>query len=237
MSSLRVAHRGAPEEAPENTRAAFLAARRHPIDGIELDVRFSRDHGPVVIHDADLARTAGRDDRVADLDRDELLGIDVGSWFGEAFSGVTIPSLGDALETIGPVARAFVEVKDGPDIDPKDAARLARDLRAGADTNALMLVSFHSAVLLRMKDLIPHLRTALLLRQPGGDPVAHLSTSRASLLFLDHEEIDDGVVSFCTVAGYPVVAWTVDDAVEMERVVDCGVEGVVSNRPALFKDA
>src|SRR5215216_1412155 len=69
---LIIAHRGASAVAPENTLAAFEAAIAAGADGIEFDVRLSRDGVPVVIHDDTLYRTAGVRGRVADMSVDQL---------------------------------------------------------------------------------------------------------------------------------------------------------------------
>src|SRR5687768_14602657 len=62
-----IAHRGASKHAPENTLAALSAALDLGADGVEFDVQLAKDGVPVVIHDYDLKRTAGRAECVADL--------------------------------------------------------------------------------------------------------------------------------------------------------------------------
>src|ERR1041385_5287703 len=99
-SPLIIAHRGASAVAPENTMVAFRAAIAAGADGIEFDVRLTRDGIPVIIHDSTLRRTAGVAARVADLDWTELQRVDVGSWFtrsGNSFPNETIPSLEELL--------------------------------------------------------------------------------------------------------------------------------------------
>ena len=78
---LIIGHRGASAVAPENTMAAFREAIAVGADGIEFDVRLTRDGVPVVIHDSTLRRTGGLSQRIADLTWSELAKIDVGSWF------------------------------------------------------------------------------------------------------------------------------------------------------------
>src|SRR4051794_314397 len=84
-SPLIIAHRGASAWAPENTLAAFEMAMESGADGIELDVRLSRDGVPVVIHDATLRRVGGRNKRVACISAAELTQVDVGSWFNAKY--------------------------------------------------------------------------------------------------------------------------------------------------------
>ncbi|HEU4932855.1 MAG TPA: glycerophosphodiester phosphodiesterase family protein, partial [Pyrinomonadaceae bacterium] len=92
---LIIGHRGASAVAPENTMAAFREAIAVGADGIEFDVRLTRDGVPVVIHDRDLRRTGGLPHRVADLNSSELAKIGVGSWFARSFANETVPSLAE----------------------------------------------------------------------------------------------------------------------------------------------
>src|SRR6266550_2557334 len=81
LMPLILGHRGASAVAPENTLAAFSRAIVDGAQGIEFDVRLSRDGVPMVIHDSSLKRTALLDDLVCDLTSRQLQEIDVGSWF------------------------------------------------------------------------------------------------------------------------------------------------------------
>src|SRR6185369_3234163 len=99
-SPLIIGHRGASAVAPENTMAAFREAIAAGADGIEFDVRLTRDRVPVVIHDSTLHRTAALPQRIAELSLSDLKSVDVGSWFARkknlplgAFANETIPSL------------------------------------------------------------------------------------------------------------------------------------------------
>src|SRR5690349_3043260 len=98
QSPLIIGHRGASAHAPENTMASFRLALEVGADGIEFDVRLSREGGPFVIHDDNLRRTGLDPRRVADLNASELKQIDVGKWF-DPISSVNepIPTLKDVL--------------------------------------------------------------------------------------------------------------------------------------------
>ena len=95
---LILGHRGASAIAPENTLAAFSQALSDGADGIEFDVRLSRDGVPVVIHDGTLNRTGSISGTVRDLTAAQLSEVDVGSWFSkrtgsQTFAGERIPTL------------------------------------------------------------------------------------------------------------------------------------------------
>src|SRR4030095_15157968 len=97
---LIIGHRGASAIAPENTIAAFDLALKSGAEGIEFDVRLSRDEVPVIIHDDTLRRTGLRPERVSDLTVAELKQVNVGAWFSQRheqradeFVNQTIPTL------------------------------------------------------------------------------------------------------------------------------------------------
>ncbi|HKY44532.1 MAG TPA: glycerophosphodiester phosphodiesterase family protein, partial [Pyrinomonadaceae bacterium] len=77
-SPLIIGHRGASAVAPENTMAAFREAIAAGSDGIEFDVRLTRDAVPIIIHDNTLRRTTGLRHRVADLTWPELEKLNAG---------------------------------------------------------------------------------------------------------------------------------------------------------------
>jgi glycerophosphoryl diester phosphodiesterase len=89
------AHRGNSVAALENTMAAFTLALDLGVNAIETDIHLTSDGVPMLIHDADLARTAGLDSAVAALTLADLQQVDVGSWMSDEFRGETVPSLTD----------------------------------------------------------------------------------------------------------------------------------------------
>ncbi|MBT8341224.1 MAG: hypothetical protein HKP58_00965 [Desulfatitalea sp.] len=111
-----VAHRGARDEAPENTRTAFERALSYAIDGIELDVQMSADRVPVVYHDETLMRICRRRDRVADLPLASLQQLDWGGWFHADFAGEPLPTLAQVLDRVASRTRLMIEIKSSPDL-------------------------------------------------------------------------------------------------------------------------
>src|SRR5262245_25230788 len=112
MAPLIIGHRGASAHAPENTMAAFRLAVEARADGIEFDVRLSRDNVPVVIHDDNLKRTALLPGLVRNLSFSELKKLDVGRWFGPAYTNEPIPSLEEVLELMEPTSGLlYLEMK------------------------------------------------------------------------------------------------------------------------------
>lgn len=95
--NLLIAHRGLSSQAPENTMSSFDRAAREGFDMIELDVQMSKDKHLIVMHDISLKRTAGLDEKIADLTLKELKVLDAGLWYNESFEGEQIPTLDEVF--------------------------------------------------------------------------------------------------------------------------------------------
>lgn len=225
-------HRGASARAPENTLRAFALALDEGADGVELDVRLSRDGVVVVAHDPDLARVArGRTERIADLDASALATVDVGA-------GERIPTLDEVLDlTLRRGARVNVEVKgDVPDrlaLSRAVARLLAR--RAPREREALFVSSFRPEILVALR--------ALGVREPLAFlyDAEHTGAARAALL--RRAVRPDGLHPrhpLCTPyaiarwhrRGLFVNAWTVDSPARARALAEAGVDGVITNDPA-----
>ncbi|MEQ1581943.1 MAG: glycerophosphodiester phosphodiesterase family protein [Steroidobacteraceae bacterium] len=110
-----VAHRGNAAEFPENTLPALRSALELGITHVEFDVQLTSDHIPVVLHDANLQRTAGLDRNALDMTWRELRGIKVNeaARLGDRYHDVGVPTLERTVELLAafPEATAFVEIK------------------------------------------------------------------------------------------------------------------------------
>lgn len=98
-------------EAPENTRAAFDAAARYPVDGIEFDVQLSRDNVPVIFHDGSLKKICGKSGPVSAYPYEKLQEMDWGAWYGETWRGESLMTLRDVLQSYSGRFRLYVEIK------------------------------------------------------------------------------------------------------------------------------
>src|SRR5690348_3863803 len=119
---LVVAHRGASLTHPENTVAAFLAARDAGADAVEMDVQCSRDGCAVIMHDYFLDRTTDGSGLVWDHDAAAIARLDAGSWWGTAWAGERVPTLADVLAIEGLMFELEVKVPSRDFVDVVVAA-------------------------------------------------------------------------------------------------------------------
>jgi glycerophosphoryl diester phosphodiesterase len=208
---LALAHRGDWSEAPENTVAAFRAAERAGADMIELDVRRTADGGVVVMHDPTLERVWRSPLAVAETTLAELRAVPGVATLEEALGCVEVPVMVDY--TLADVVDPALGVIGGADA-------LDRVLFSGGN------VEGHR----RVRELAPTARIALTWTSRKPPPAGLLDELGIEYFNPPWERVDEKVVDAMHDRGYKVSTWTVDDPREMRRVVDCGVDAVVTNR-------
>ncbi len=229
-----VAHRGLVVNAPENSLGAFADALECGATHIETDVRTSSDGVAVLAHDPDLVRLAGCDSLVRDLTVDQLCDIDLGG-------GHRIATLAQALRAF-PDSRFNIDIKDAESIDA--VATAVADARA---TARVLITSFSEARRRRAVALLPQVATsasarrfavALVLAKLGW-----VGAVRRTLRGLDAVQVPERaytihiatrrVIHALRSAGVTVHFWTINDPIEMRRLFDLGVDGIVTDRPDL----
>ena len=217
---LVLGHRGAPLAAPENTIAAFVAARRLGADGVELDVRRTADGVLVVHHDATVPGAG----RVAAVEANDLPG--------------QVPMLEAALDACAGMV-VNIEIKNSPaemDHDPHERAAVgvAELLARRGGRDHAIVSAFSLASIEAVKRVAPAIRTGLLtiavLDQRWALEVAVDHGHDA--LHVQHPAVTAELVERAHGRGVSVLAWTVDDADEMQRLVAAGVDAIVTNQVA-----
>lgn len=224
---LLIAHRGASAEVPENTLAAFRRALALGADGIELDVRVTRDGETVVFHDTTLTRLAGRRGRLAQLLFRELREVRI--------QGEPIPTLAEVLTLACRRAVVQIEIKRGVPVAP-----VVRALhRTRADTG-VVLASFDAAIVADSRRLAPRIPRMLITRGGGHGRAETLVPVLAALgamgVSVDHRAIrSPAFVTALHRCGLCVWCWTVNDTRAMLRLASWGVDAILSDNPALLK--
>src|SRR6185369_3282212 len=217
-SPLIIGHRGASAVAPENTMAAFREALALGADGIEFDVRLTRDRFPVVIHDSTLRRTGGSPHRVADLTWAEISKVDVGSWFGSSFANEIVPTL-DQLFTLfqSNNSTLYLEMKsDSPSDQQALAEACVTAIHSWSLKERVIVECFQLSALRILKDIDPEIKTVALFEPALTNPSV-LSDRRiinqaqdvgAAALALHHRLARASLVQKAKDEGLHVAVWT-----------------------------
>lgn len=241
-------HRGRSADYPENTLPAFEAALAAGVPYLELDVWATRDGRIVVHHDETLLRTCGDPRRVSDLGWDELRPLDAGYGFtadGKIFpfrgQGIEVPLLEEVLREF-PEALVNIEIKQ--DDPPVEEAVLAAVRRAGSEERVL-LASEKDAVLRRMREISGEIPTsssygevaAFIAWVQGGCAGSYRHPGAA--LQIPEEAgpvrlVTPRTIEAAHALGVEIHVWTVNEAADMRRLLEMGVDGLMSDRPDLL---
>lgn len=247
---VNLAHRGASALAPENTLEAFRTAVEAGAGGLELDVHLTSDGQVVVIHDETVDRTTGGTGAVSDMTLEELRALDAGHNFSpECVSGPPYRSLGLRIPTLDEVLREFPGVVVNVDMKadrPGVEAAVLGVLRERDAGRRALVVSSRRAAVGRFRRIsgggvstgasrwetgvfyvLSRLRLERLLR-PAYDalqvPIRHKGVPLVSRRFLEAAHA----------SGVRVDVWTINEADEMHRLLDLGVDVIMTDRPEIL---
>lgn len=236
---LNLAHRGVCRQAPENTLAAFRLAETQGADGIELDVRLCRSGELVVIHDARVNRTTDGRGFVRDKTLAELRRLDAGSYFHQRFAHERVPTLDEVLRWSRGRMRVNIEIKSMARANLGIEANVVRLLHRHHITHQCLISSFNPLVLRRTARLDSRIPTALLLDRRLFVRPSELALSRLTNvtgLNIHLRLAREGFVQKCKSAGLRVIVWGVERRDDLKRLVEMGVDGVITDEPLALRE-
>ncbi|MGJ5828888.1 glycerophosphodiester phosphodiesterase [Streptomyces ossamyceticus] len=250
-----VAHRGASAYAPENTLAAVDRADEMGFSWVENDVQRTKDGALVVVHDATLARTTDVEqvfpDRapwnVRDFTVAEIARLDAGSWFDTRYAGARVPTLEQYMRRLSRNHQKLVlEIKNPqlyPGIEQQTLKVLANEgwLTPLHLRDRLVVQSFSPDTVRRVHELSPGVKTGFL----GTPSIADLPeyASFADQINSSYTTISPSYIAtihaFEGPHGKPLemLTWTVNDAENARKVVQYGVDGIITNKPDVVEEA
>lgn len=240
------AHRGGEGQWPSNTLYAFERALALGMDVLETDIHASADGALVIRHDPTVDSTTDGIGRIYDLTLTQIKALDAGATW-TADGGQTFPfrGLGITVPTLLEVFQAFPQARLSIDIKPKDPAvvdALCQTLRAYDKLKQVVVGSFHDSQLRRFRLLCPEVDTAagvsetrsfFLLSRAG---LSRLYRSPAKAFMIPEyagrlHVVTPGFVREAHARGLQVHVWTVSEAGDMRRLIDWGVDGIITDYP------
>jgi glycerophosphoryl diester phosphodiesterase len=227
---LIIAHRGAAGAAPENTLASVRRALDDGADWVEIDVQETSDGQVVVVHDSDFMKLAGNPLKVWEGSVAEVQQIDIGSWFDPRFADQRVPTLQQVLEEIKGRSKLVIELKYyGHDqlleqrvVDIVEATGMADDVVA---------MSLQLQGISKLQALRPDWTAGLLAATAVGD----LSRLDVDFLAVNQNMANRAFIRRAHAAGKQVFVWTINDALSLSRWMSMGVDGVITDEPALAR--
>jgi glycerophosphoryl diester phosphodiesterase len=225
-----IAHRGASGAAPENTLASIRQAIKDGADWIEIDVQETADGEVVVFHDGDFMRQSNVNLKIWDATVTDIAEIDIGSWFDAKFSSERTPTLRAVLDEARDKAKVLIELKYYGH-DKKLEERVVQIVENAKMTPEIAVMSLKYDGVRKLRALRPNWEAGVLIAKSLGSPTkldaeflaVHVNMATGAFIRSTHQ------------ADKQLMVWTVNDAISMSRLISLGVDGVITDEPALAR--
>lgn len=246
---LVFAHRGGSGRWPENTMHAYQQSAALGVDALELDIHSTADGELVVIHDPFVERVTDGKGAVHSFTLADLRQLDAGYWWsddgGQTYpfrsQGLTIPTLAEVFETF-PHLWINIDIKqhDPPIVEPFVAL-----IRAHNMAHKVCVGSFHTDTVRQFRAACPEAATAaslpevwqlLVLSKLGLGALFQGEATAVQIPEVDSRlrVITPAFVEAAHQAGTAVHVWTVDDVAGMRRLINMGVDGLMTDYPDIL---
>jgi glycerophosphoryl diester phosphodiesterase len=233
---VRVAHRGASIECPENTLLAYRRAIEHGVDALEVDLHLTRDRQLVAIHDSRLDRVTDGRGLVRDYSVDQIKALVVEQ-------GECIPLLAEIFQLVaGSSLRLCLEIKGQNEAESLEIAEaVVRAVGSAGMDSKVILTSFMSSALLRSKALNPGLATMLDPSPQDGSLTPRqvceqVLLAGANCLSFDFRYVDRALAGEARLSGLALWPWNPDEPVDIRKMLDLGVPGIMTDRPDVLNE-
>ncbi|WP_425078972.1 glycerophosphodiester phosphodiesterase family protein [Ruegeria denitrificans] len=226
-----IGHRGAAALRPENTMASVLKAIEDGADWVEIDVQETADDVVVVAHDSDFMKLAGVNLKVWDATMQDVADIDIGSWFGPEYAAERTPTLREVLEAARGKSKVLIELKYyGHDVDLEN--RVIGLVEELGMQNDVATMSLKYPAVQKMEKVRPDWRSGVLAATAIGD----LSGLEGEFVAVNAGMVTPGLIRKVQDAGKDIYVWTVNDPLQMSRMASMGVDGLITDRPAMANE-
>jgi glycerophosphoryl diester phosphodiesterase len=212
-----IGHRGASEDAPENTLSSVKESFKQGSDGVEIDIRLTKDNHVVCIHDKNSLRTSGEFLIISETKLNALKKLDVGSWKSKKWKNERIPLLEEVLKVIPDKKEIFIEVKTGTEIIEPLINALNR---SNINLSDVSIISFNREVIKKIKSRMSEITGNLLI---AFDPEVNLEQGLGDLLksinadgvgAQNHQNLNSSLVKEVHNLRKKIHVWTVNDQEE-----------------------
>jgi glycerophosphoryl diester phosphodiesterase len=257
---IAFAHQGGAFEGPSSTIAAITRAIAHGATAVELDVHTTRDRKVVVCHDETVDRTTHHHGEIASFTLSELREMDNAYWWIEGAAvthgrpdtayvhrgkaptdrSFSIATLEEVVGTFPGVLLNLDIKRSEPEVEPYERL-LADELRRLERTSSVIVASFHDAAISKFRSIAPEVATSA---ATGETTAFFFSLLEASDLVVpdacafqvpatygDVTVVDERFIAAAHEAGIAVHVWTINEVDEMNRLLDLGVDGIISDTP------
>ena len=196
-------------------------------DYAEIDVHQTNDGVVVLLHDDNIERTTGVNSKIWDIDYDTLSSLDAGSWFSDEFLGERIPTLDEAIKFSDDKIKLNIEIKASL-FEPELVESVVRIIEDNEFEDKCIITSFSYSILKHVKQLNPSIETGLISSIIFGD---YSRVRSADIMSVNHSFITTDKVNEMHKNGIKVIAWTVNNKDTIKKMLEFGVDNIITDDP------
>ena len=242
-----ISHRGANLVAPQNTIEAFKKSIEIGCTGFETDIHLTKDGVPVICHNFTIDETSTGKGAIKDMTLEELRAFDFGKYKGAEFEGVKIPTVAEFLElskTMGDDMKVLnIEIKSEKfgEAGTVLAEKTIEIVKEHGLFDKLLISSFDPSVLVVCKKIDKNCKTGLLYSPDkligvkiSRNPVGFAKEIGADALHPMYLYVNKRYMEKAHNAGLMVNPWTVNKAKTAKKLIDLGVDGIITDNPGMI---
>ncbi|WP_051331210.1 glycerophosphodiester phosphodiesterase family protein [Aneurinibacillus terranovensis] len=231
---ITYAHRGSSIKYPENTLLAFSRAIKEGANGIELDVQLTKDNQVVVFHDLSLKRIIRRTGQISNYTLKEIQQFDAGVWKHARFKGAKIPTLHEVLRLAAKQKIMInIELKNLLAMKNGLEQRVIELIKEHNMSDRVVISTFNPLSLRILQNQADHIQRAFLYLGLLSDPWEYALEYRCAYIHPPVHEVNEAFVTTSREKGLKIVPYQVDSLTEIKRMIDLGVDGVITPHPRL----
>lgn len=225
------AHRGNSTRAPENTIASVKKAIEVKADYAEIDVRETKDGEIIVFHDSNLKRMGKVNKNVWEMDYKDIKNIDIGIYFDKEFAGEKVPLLEEVVSISKDKIKLNIEIKG--DNNSKNLVRKVVEIIEYNDIiNDCVITSLEYNDIKEVKERNPKIKTGYIMYLAKGD----LNNLKSDFYSVEESIVNSNLINEIHANGKEIHVWTVNDSKEMERLINMGVDNIITDEVETLKD-
>jgi glycerophosphoryl diester phosphodiesterase len=225
---LIIAHRAGAKHAPENSMSALRIAIQDGADYAEIDVQRSFDGVVIVAHDRDLMKIARDPRQIGKTNYADLAKVDIGRNFHSDFTGERLAKLSDFFKAAKGRIKLMIELKYYGE-DPELASEVLRLVAEFGMGQEISIISLKLGSLRQVQRIAPDIPVGYL----ASVNVGNLLRLNVNFLAVSSSKATSALIRNARGRGMPVYAWTVNDVDGMLDLIEGGVDGLITDDPAL----
>lgn len=242
-----ISHRGANIYAPQNTLAAFRKSIEIGVDGFETDVHITKDNVPVICHNYTIDDTSDGEGSISQFTLQQLKERDFGSYFSPRYKGEKMPTVDEFLSLVETADFSVLDIELKSPKEESETSIVSETIRLVKEHglfDKLLISSFDHKLLMQAKEIDSGCKTGYLYSPDRSIFYREHLYSRyvefalsigADALHPHYMYVDKKYVYRAHEAGLMVNPWTVDSVKSIEKMIDSGVDGIITDMPDVVK--